>query len=212
MGTPERQDRLADPRSEVWVTITVAPRRHLLESLRRALSHLSRARGVTRWLAALAAAAALAGGAVGELAGSATRAGDNPAGFRAEAAAYRFPLGCLGASLSGQASRGSDAATSRTGPCWHYGVYVTAVLRHVRGVWRLMLAARSDSCPNVQLPAAIRGLLVACAKSAREHGRDRRTAQAVGTALDLRGGRNHPQPDRLVDRPPHRVAIDVAQP
>ena len=81
-----------------------------------------------------------------------------------EAAAYRFPLGCLGATLLRRSSSPAGDATSRAGPCWHYGVYLTVVLRWVDGVWRLMLAARSDSCRRTPLRAAIRALLVACAK------------------------------------------------
>jgi hypothetical protein len=76
-------------------------------------------------------------------------------------------LGCLGATLLGGRSALTDGVTNSAGPCWHYGVYVTAVLRRVHGVWRLVLDARSDSCPKVALPPAIRALLAACAKAGR---------------------------------------------
>jgi hypothetical protein len=119
-------------------------------------------------IAALAAVAALAGAAVGELAGSETKARHGrgaEAGKLADAAAYRFPLGCLGSTLSSRSSERARGLAKRTNPCWHYGVYVTAVLRRVDGAWRLTLDARSNSCPNVPLPARIRAMLAACARS-----------------------------------------------
>jgi hypothetical protein len=74
--------------------------------------------------------------------------------------AYRFPLGCMGATLTGEAL--AKALTSRTGPCWHYGVFVTAVVRREDGVWQLALAARSPSCPDIGLPPAARAALAEC--------------------------------------------------
>ncbi|HEY2651557.1 MAG TPA: hypothetical protein VGI50_06535 [Solirubrobacteraceae bacterium] len=78
----------------------------------------------------------------------------------AAAAVYRFPLGCLGATLSPGAAA-SDAA-GRAGPCWRYGVFLTAVLRESHGVWRLGLEAVSRSCPRISLPASVQVQLVAC--------------------------------------------------
>lgn len=163
------------------MTIIVVGRSDRLRRTLRGLCNCSRTRGVARCLAGLAAVAVLAGAVVGELAGSGTtpRHGRSTAArIAAEAAAYRFPLGCLAATLRPSSPRPGDA-TTRTGPCWHYGVYVTAVLRRVDGVWHLMLAARSNSCPSVPLPAAIRTFLVACAKAPalielRQHSRWRR--------------------------------------
>lgn len=74
--------------------------------------------------------------------------------------AYRFPLGCMGITLTREALAG--ALRSRTGPCWRYGVFVTAILRHVDGVWQLRLEATSHSCPQIALPADVRAQLVAC--------------------------------------------------
>jgi hypothetical protein len=74
--------------------------------------------------------------------------------------AFRFPLGCMGATLTGEAY--VKALASRAGPCWHYGVFVTAVVRRVDGVWQLALAARSPSCPDIGLPPAARAALVEC--------------------------------------------------
>ena len=165
--TPERRDRLFDPPSDVRVTIIVASRGDRLRPKLRALGNSCQTRPVIRCLAGLAAVAALAGAAVGDLAGTGTppRHGRSAsARMLAEAAAYRFPLGCLGATLRSSSTRPSNATTG-TGPCWHYGVYVTAVLRRVDGIWRLTLAARSDSCPSVPLPATVRALLVACTKN-----------------------------------------------
>jgi hypothetical protein len=74
--------------------------------------------------------------------------------------AFRFPLGCMGATLTREAL--ATALASRTGPCWHYGVFVTAVVRREDGVWQLALAARSPSCPDIGLPPAARAALAEC--------------------------------------------------
>jgi hypothetical protein len=166
--SPERRNRLLDPPSEVWVTVVVARRRDGLGRPLRALGRGSRGRSVTRWIAALAAVAALAGAAAGVWVGSNTNtrhARAPEAGILAQATSYRFPLGCLGSRLSSPSSPQPGDVTNRIGPCWHYGVYVTAVLRRVHGVWRLTLDARSNSCPHVPIPAKIRALLAACAKT-----------------------------------------------
>jgi hypothetical protein len=172
--TPERRDRLVDPPSDVRVTIIVAGHSDRRGRTLRAAARCFPTRGATRCLAGLAAVAVLAGAAIGALAGSKTMPGHGrraAARTPAQAAAYQFPLGCLGATVSRRSSSRPGEAPTRTGPCWHYGVYVTAVLRRVDGVWRLVLAARSDSCPRVPLPAAIRALLVACARNDTRVGR-----------------------------------------
>jgi hypothetical protein len=78
----------------------------------------------------------------------------------AEAEAYRFPLGCLSITLS----RGAPpvAPGVRSGPCWRYGVYMTAILHRIDGAWRLALEVRSPSCPRVSLPASVRNDVVVC--------------------------------------------------
>ena len=80
------------------------------------------------------------------------------AGVARIAAAYRYPLGCLGITLSADRS----SMLGRHSPCWRYGVYVTAVLRQVNGVWRLMLEATSPRCPAVPLPDIVRSALITC--------------------------------------------------
>jgi hypothetical protein len=72
---------------------------------------------VAHCIAALAAVAALAGAVVGELAGSGTMARHRQpaeAGIPAEAAGYRFPLGCLGATLSGRSSLAAFTPNGRS--------------------------------------------------------------------------------------------------
>jgi len=78
------------------------------------------------------------------------------------AAAYRYPLGCLGITLSADRS----SMLGRHSPCWRYGVYVTAVLHRVNGTWRLMLEATSPKCPTVSLPDIVRSALVTCERAA----------------------------------------------
>jgi hypothetical protein len=153
--------RLADPPRDVQVTIIRAPRGRAA----RAGVELPVRAVVTLVLLVAAVAAVLsstpdsrakparAATAVPIAAGGAVRT-------PAAAAVYRFPLGCLGASLSAGAVA-SDAA-GRAGPCWRYGVFLTAVLRQSHGVWRLGLEAVSRSCPRISLPASVRAQLVAC--------------------------------------------------
>lgn len=74
--------------------------------------------------------------------------------------AYRFPLGCMGMTLTRQGL--VDALANRTGPCWRYGVFVTAVLRRIGGTWQLALEATSRSCPRIVLPSNIRAELAVC--------------------------------------------------
>ena len=78
----------------------------------------------------------------------------------AVAAVYRFPLGCLGASLAAGATR--PGVADHAGPCWRYGVFLTAILRRIHGVWRLGLEAVSRRCPSVSLPASVQMQLVTC--------------------------------------------------
>jgi len=77
------------------------------------------------------------------------------------AAAYRYPLGCLGQALSGTA-----AELDRTSPCWRYGIYVTVVLRRVGRTWRMALEAVSPSCPTLAVPSLVRAQVVVCRRSA----------------------------------------------
>ena len=74
---------------------------------------------------------------------------------------YRYPLGCLGLTVSADQS----STLGRQDPCWHYGVYVTAVLGRDGGVWRLMLQATSPECPAVALPSIVRSALISCKRA-----------------------------------------------
>ena len=77
---------------------------------------------------------------------------------------YRYPLGCLGTTALKTAH--GLPPPDRASPCWRYGVYVTAILHRVRGVWRLGLEAISASCPAVSLPPAVRVQLAVCRRPA----------------------------------------------
>ena len=164
---PERRDDLEAPRSDVQVTVIAeCPRASLTRSL-RALADGSHIRGLAFGTAALAAVAAVAGAAVGQRSGRGTGTHQDrraEAVVSYEAGAYRFPLGCLGAPLAGGSQAYADDAAKRTGPCSYHGVYVTAVLRRVNGVWHLSLEAHAKSCPRMRLPARIRAVLAACVK------------------------------------------------
>lgn len=78
------------------------------------------------------------------------------------AAVYRYPLGCLGARIVARQPAPSPSPIDHAGPCWRYGVYVTAILRRSAGAWRLALEAISASCPVVSLPLLVRAQLAVC--------------------------------------------------
>jgi hypothetical protein len=152
--------RLADPPRDVQVTIIRAPRGRAA----RAGIGLP-ARAVVTVVLLVAAVAAVIS-STSQMRGRPARAGVRaPLATSAvgrppaTAAVYRFPLGCLGASLSAGAVA---SAAGRAGPCWRYGVFLTAVLRQSHGVWRLGLEAVSRTCPRISLPALVRAQLVAC--------------------------------------------------
>jgi hypothetical protein len=150
----------------VQVTVIAECSRASLKQSLRALGHGSHIRGLAFAVAALAVMAAVAGAAVGQRSGwGALRPQGRPGEqvVSHEAGAYRFPLGCLGARLAGGSQAYADAA-NRTGPCSYPGVYVTAVLRRVNGVWHLSLEGHAKSCPRMRLPAPIRAVLAACGK------------------------------------------------
>jgi hypothetical protein len=158
-GAPDDRDSLPNPPSVVHVTVEAGPS----------------ARGLRALLVLGLVVAGAALGGVLLVTGSGGAAKRGPASTRTVQAgprlrgtaqvaavteAYRFPLGCMGMTLSHRAL--ADALTSRTGPCWRYGVFVTAVLRQVDGVWQLGLEATSRSCPRIALPASIRAELAVC--------------------------------------------------
>lgn len=155
--------RLADPPRDVQVTIIRAPRPAVA---RRVAGVGLSARAVVTLALLLAAVGAVISttrtsparvAAAAPLAGSAT---GRPTGL---AAVYRYPLGCLGASLSADAA--ASGVARRAAPCWRYGVFLTVVLRQIHGIWRLGLEAVSRTCPRVSLPAPVRAQLVACRRS-----------------------------------------------
>ena len=78
------------------------------------------------------------------------------------AAAYRYPLGCLGEALSGNRS-----ASDPRGPCWRYGVYLTVVLHRQGSGWRLALEAISPTCPALSLPPLVRAQVAICRRRVR---------------------------------------------
>lgn len=75
---------------------------------------------------------------------------------------YRYPLGCLGATIVARNPAPSLSPIDHAGPCWRYGVYVTAILHRSGGAWRLALEAISASCPAVPLPLLVRAQLAVC--------------------------------------------------
>jgi len=84
----------------------------------------------------------------------------DPVPFSAGTQAYRFPLGCLRITRTREALAG--AIRRRSDPCWRYGVYVTAILRRVGGMWRLALEASGGSCPRIALPAPVSAQAAVC--------------------------------------------------
>jgi hypothetical protein len=154
---PDGCGRLADPPRDVEVTIIRAPERRAAGAGARLPARALVT--VALMLAAAVAVLSTSGGPRVDRPHTAPAirfAATDAASLPAAAAVYRYPLGCLGASLSG------DATASRDGPCWRYGVFLTAVIHRAGGGWRLGLEAVSPRCPRISLPAALRAQLVAC--------------------------------------------------
>lgn len=168
-STPDARPSFVHPPSNVQVTVVPGPRGPRSRAVRDRIRAVRT--GVVVIVASIAVVAAAGGGfvALAPRGGRAARptavqpsADTGSAGIDSIAAAYRYPLGCLGITLSADRSM----MLGRHSPCWRYGVYVTAVLRQVNGVWRLMLKATSPSCPAVVLPEIVRSALVTCERSA----------------------------------------------
>ena len=179
---PDAQPRLSNPPSNVRVTVVPGSRGHSVRDrskMIRAALGLPMLLGLIALVAATGAIVAVVslseggtGKAVAVRSVPPANAGIDPrdelqeavgpAGMVGVAAAYRYPLGCLGITLSAERS----SMLGRRSPCWRYGVYVTAVLREVDGVWRLALEATSPKCPAVVLPAIIRSALAVCRRAA----------------------------------------------
>jgi len=167
-SAPDGWDSLPNPPSVVQITVESGPHDRgtgIGPTRLRALIAVS-------LIGAGLAAVLIAGGVVGGAANRRHPAGENipitdpmprlrgVAQVAEVTEAYRFPLGCMGITLTRQALAG--ALRSRTGPCWRYGVFVTAILRRADGVWRVALEATSRSCPQIVLPADVRAQLAVC--------------------------------------------------
>jgi hypothetical protein len=165
-AAPDDRHSLTQPPSEVQVAVVPGPRsRHRRGGRLDTSSTL---------MALLVLTALVSGGAlvVGKLSAPETARRAGAAQLSAEpsiAAAYRYPLGCLETAIG----RGVDRQVDRGGPCWRYGIYVTAIFHRDHGVWRLALEATSASCPFVSLPPSVRAQVAVCrahAAPAAHHG------------------------------------------
>jgi hypothetical protein len=168
-SAPDRWDQLADQPWDVQITVVRAPPGRVARARIAGIPIPTAARGLVALIVILAGVGAVVlgapsarhAGALGPGLAVGSRPTESPT-----AAAYRYPLGCMGAALS-MTSRVSVDEARPANPCWRYGVYVTAILRQVRGVWRLELEAVSASCPAVSLPAVVRAQLAVCRKARR---------------------------------------------
>jgi hypothetical protein len=165
-GAPDHWDSVPNPPSVVQVTVEPGPRG------RPPMAHAARSWAFV--IVSLLVAGAVGGGVllVSGGGGGERRALGSTASIQAGprlrgtaqvasvTEAYRFPLGCMSMTITPEAM--AHVLRSRTGPCWRYGVFITAVLRQTGGVWRLGLEATSRSCPRIALPASIRAELAVC--------------------------------------------------
>jgi hypothetical protein len=191
--TPDRWDSMADPPPEVHVTVvnvTVVPDTRGRDRI-AGMRAVARARLIVG-LAILVAVGGVGGIAVDSLQGGGTGTPSGAlvrqaraAGPAGVAAAYRYPLGCLGATISAGDPASASARLDRASPCWRYGVYVTAIFHRVHRVWRLALEAASSSCPAVSLPAVVRAQLAVCRRTATPASRSS-TAASFPTTITLR--------------------------
>lgn len=172
-GPPVGWGSLADPPSEVQVTVMPGPRAGAIRD---------RIAGARAWLTACLIIGIVGTGAIVVGALHAGGIGTIPVARSAEAelrtagpagvaAAYRYPLGCLSVTMSAVDRAYATTHVDRGSPCWRYGVYVTVIFRRVGAVWRLALEAASSSCPVVSLPAVVRTQLAECRRLlTRAHG------------------------------------------
>jgi hypothetical protein len=161
---PDRSDQLADRPWDVQITVVPAPPGRAARARIAGIPSRTAARVLLGLVVVLAGAGAVVVGAPPARHTGPLTKGPSVSGRAAEsptAAAYRFPLGCMGAALSVTGRAAADEARAAS-PCWRYGVYLTAILRRVRGVWQLALEAVTPSCPAVALPAVVRSQLVIC--------------------------------------------------
>lgn len=180
-STPDGWRSSAEATSDVRVTVVPGPRGHPLRDraaairITHGLPVLVASIVLVLAAGAVVAVALRTRGAVRPAAGGAggAKTAANVASIRATPAtiaglarienAYRYPLGCLGLTVSADQS----SMLGRQSPCVHYGVYVTAVLRRAGGMWRLMLEATSPKCPAVALPSVVRSALITCKRAPR---------------------------------------------
>lgn len=162
-SAPDRWDQLRDQPWDVQVTVVQGPPGGVARARIGGLPILTLARLLTALVVVLAGAGAVVLDAPSERHNPAFAANVS-AGGPATESPYRYPLGCMGATLSAP-TRESVDETRAASPCWRYGVYVTAILRQVRGVWHMALEAVSPSCPAVSLPAIVRAQLAVCRRA-----------------------------------------------
>jgi hypothetical protein len=154
----------------VQITIIAAPRGPTLAERFAKLRRVLNVRVLAVAVAIAGVGAAAAGVLAGQRAGGSGTSSDQraaPLGIAGVEAAYRYPLGCLSVTLTSGGAAYAQARRNRRGPCWRYGVYVTAVLRQIDGVWRLVLEAASPLCPALSLPEAVEAQVAVCEPTRR---------------------------------------------
>jgi hypothetical protein len=166
---PDGSGPLADPPWDVQVTVIHGPRANAPQAQ---ISSAATPPGLRVLLVLVILIAAAGAAYVSGIGGGHVRApfaapAADPRSSRPSAVAtpFRYPLGCLGASISGRDRVPALRPLKRASSCWRYGIYVTAILHQVHGVWRLALEAVSPSCPVVTLPAAVRAQLAICVRA-----------------------------------------------
>jgi hypothetical protein len=104
------------------------------------------------------------------------------------AAAYRYPRDCLDVTMDAADPAYASVRLNRVSPCWRYGVYVTAILHRIAGVWRMVLNATGTGCPMTSIPAVVRRQLGLCQVTGQRRPRAR-----------------EPRPPARPDARPHRA-------
>jgi hypothetical protein len=158
----DRSGSLADPPSEVQVTVVTRPRSRRRRSADARSLVAVGVIATALALAGIAMVAVVLSGGRAERATATARVSATPGAERPTAVeeAYRYPLGCLGRAIA--ETRYVAARSDRESPCWRYGVYITAIFHRVDGVWRLALEERGAACPPRSLPSAVRAQIAVC--------------------------------------------------
>jgi hypothetical protein len=172
--TPDRWDGLAEPPSEVQVTVLRDP---AAGRFRERIGHermITRARAAALLTLAVAAIWGIVAGGLNAHGNAPLRGTDalrQDSGAIGVAAAYGYPSRCLAVTLSASNSTYARADFNHATSCGRYDGSATAIFQRRAGLWRPVLDAINYSCPVGSLPTSVQAELGVCPLSDRRASR-----------------------------------------